>query len=491
MRRWMIPSLLDLLFLAVVVSLVAFTIGNGSKGLLQDAGTGVHIRTGEMILATGAVPQLDPFSFSKPAAPWYAWEWLADVLMALLYGSAGGLKGIILASAFALGGTVIASVLHMGYRGANAIAILVVMNAVMGAGSVHFLARPHLGTLLFLVCAFWLIDFDRSTPTRWLWALVPLTAVWANLHGGFAGLVITLAVVAAGTLCEGKWRAAGRYALVAASCLAASVLNPYGFQLLVHMQAYLRAGWIREIVLEFQAPRLETSQGMYYEALLFTGLVVAGRLAWKKRFAEALLIAAWGHASLLSVRHAPIFAFCVAPYLAEELTLIMRSAAEGARRSSVWRILNSVAESHTPGLRRVSILVPALMVAACVSNLGVDYPTDFPADRFPVVAVEKKAAALASRRHFSLDYWGDYMIWRLASNARVFFDGRTDYYGEEMSRDYMTLVNGTHGWEKVLAKYRIDAVMLPETCPLVESLRADKGWRLEFPEPGLAYLEKL
>ena len=36
--------------------------------------------TGEYILTHHAVPHHDLYSFSKPDAPWYAWEWLTDVI---------------------------------------------------------------------------------------------------------------------------------------------------------------------------------------------------------------------------------------------------------------------------------------------------------------------------------------------------------------------------------------------------------------------------
>ena len=50
----------------------------------------------------------------------------------------------------------------------------------------HFLARPHLYTLRSCspICL-WLLEADRRENTRWLWILIPVTALWTNLHGGF------------------------------------------------------------------------------------------------------------------------------------------------------------------------------------------------------------------------------------------------------------------------------------------------------------------
>src|SRR5580704_4025651 len=86
-HRWariLIPSLSDLFFLAILVWLFRSYGGAGGQGLLVDCDVGWHIRSGEYILDHHAVPHQDLYSFSKPNAPWYAWEWLTDVIDASL-----------------------------------------------------------------------------------------------------------------------------------------------------------------------------------------------------------------------------------------------------------------------------------------------------------------------------------------------------------------------------------------------------------------------
>jgi hypothetical protein len=79
--RALAPSMSDLFFIALVSWLFIFG-ASGWKSLLGDGDTGWHIRTGQYILAHHAVPTQDLFSFSRPGAPWFAWEWLTDVLYA-------------------------------------------------------------------------------------------------------------------------------------------------------------------------------------------------------------------------------------------------------------------------------------------------------------------------------------------------------------------------------------------------------------------------
>ena len=92
-RDWPLPSLSDAAFLIPI--LVLFWCTTGVGWLLTDSDTGWHIRTGEWILSNGRVPAVDIFSFTKPGSPWFAWEWLSDVLMAAVHHVAG-LRGIVL-----------------------------------------------------------------------------------------------------------------------------------------------------------------------------------------------------------------------------------------------------------------------------------------------------------------------------------------------------------------------------------------------------------
>src|SRR5947199_7359328 len=73
-----LPSLTDIAFLMPIFFM--FVKLGGARSFLGDGDTGWHVRTGEWILAHRQVPAIDIFSFSRPGAPWFAWEWLWDLL---------------------------------------------------------------------------------------------------------------------------------------------------------------------------------------------------------------------------------------------------------------------------------------------------------------------------------------------------------------------------------------------------------------------------
>src|SRR5437879_11776008 len=81
--RWLMPSVGDVIFIALL-GLLCFT--PLSVRLLGDAGIGWHIRTGQAIRATHAIPGADRFSSTMLDKPGFAWVSLEDSLV-------GGLDG--------------------------------------------------------------------------------------------------------------------------------------------------------------------------------------------------------------------------------------------------------------------------------------------------------------------------------------------------------------------------------------------------------------
>ena len=183
----------DLLFMS--------TGAHGWQSLLVDADVGWHIRTGEYVLDHHAVPQTDLYSFSKAGAPWYAWEWGSDVVDALLHRGAG-LKGVVLLSGVIIALFALTLVRRMVAKGTHLFVALALALFGIGSSSVHFLARPHVFTMLLLSISVWMIESDREKQSAKIWLLVPLTILWTNLHGGFLSLIAALGLTAAGMLVE-------------------------------------------------------------------------------------------------------------------------------------------------------------------------------------------------------------------------------------------------------------------------------------------------
>ena len=157
-----LPSFTDFAFLMPIVFL--FGRMSGLRDLLSDCDTGWHIRTGEWMLANHSVPSGDIFSFSKTGAPWFAWEWLSEVVFAWLYGR-GGLQAVVLLAILLLSLTFALLYRLVRRKSSPFVAIAVTMLAAAGS-SIHWLARPHLFTLLFLVLFYAALEEVRDGRTH-------------------------------------------------------------------------------------------------------------------------------------------------------------------------------------------------------------------------------------------------------------------------------------------------------------------------------------
>jgi hypothetical protein len=497
------PSISDLFFMALVSWLFIFG-ASGWKSLLGDGDTGWHIRAGQYILAHHAVPTVDLFSFSRAGAPWFAWEWLTDVMYAGLF-QMGGLKAIVLVSGLMIGLFATIVLRYTLWRGANVLVALFTTLLAAGAASMHFLARPHLFTLLLVPVCFWVLEADRREKTRWLWALIPVTALWTNLHGGFVIFLALIALLVAGSALEagfGKgtgdglgnglgWGNARRYGLLLLACSLASVINPYGIQLHIHIFEYLGADWIKNIVQEFQAPTFRNEGQLQYEALLLGGLILIGFLARQRRFTEALWILFLAHASLISVRHAPIYATVAAPFIACELSQWWSASAARMKKSQALRILHQMGTDLSPGFRRTSVWPAVFILALVLIDAPIKWPRDFPSEMFPTAMIHKHADLIASGRLLTTDQWGDYIIYSYYPRQRVFVDGRSDFYGETLANQYLHLLQGAYDWRAIMDRYGFEVALLPVNWPLSSLLKQDPSWRVVADDHSSVLFQRL
>jgi hypothetical protein len=477
------PSLSDCYFVALLAWL--FAAGAGWEGLLADGDTGWHVRTGDHIVETGSIPRRDLFSYTRPGEPWFAWEWLSDLILAWFHRQ-WGLPGVT-----ALAGVLIALAMlvlfrWMLWRGSNLFVALAVGLLAAGAASIHFLARPHVATLLLLPLSLWAVDRDLKRTDGRVWLLVPLSVLWTNLHGGFLALPATLAAVAAGLSLETlrrrpgerNWRRPLRYAWLTCACGLASLLNPYGPAWHVHVARYLNSDWIRNVVMEFRSPSFRTENQLQFEALLLGGLLVAGWRLAQGRIQESVPVVLWAHLALGSVRHAPLYALVAAPVVASALSELWEKWEAKAGRGSVAAVLGAVARDFGASRGRLTPWAAAGVAAVLWLTPDHKWPRDFPDHAFPTALVRSQASLLRQARVFTSDEWADYLIYRNWPGQRVFMDGRSDFYGPAIGDQYIALMQGQPGWERILARHGCDVVLVPARWPLAALLEADPGWRL-------------
>jgi hypothetical protein len=473
--RLPLPSFPDLLFVSLLA--VLFGRAHGLETLLTDGDIGWHIRTGEWILQSGSIPRHDLFSFSRPSAPWTAWEWLSDVAFAKLYGWHGltavcGVCGLVLC---------LASGILLSCLLARRVGLWLAAGATFAATSastIHYLARPHVFSILLFTAGLWVLDRDRRSHSRLLWLLTPLTALWCNLHGGFVLWLVVLWLLATASAFERDRAACARYSRLAAWCSVATLLNPYGWNLHRHIAEYLASPWIMQAVQEFQPPQIRAENMLVFAVLLVAAAALAARGAARGQWFEPLLVWALGLAALRSARHVPFFSVAAAVVVASECAEWWSAASARRPPRSTVRVLWEM------GLqlgRRSALTAWGLPLAAALFVFAIPAVSDFPAKRFPVRAVAAMDAVLAPAdtqpRILTSDQWGDYVIFRLYPRQHVFFDGRSDFYGEKLGADYQALLDASNRAREVLDRQRFDLALLPHEWALERVLEDDRGWK--------------
>lgn len=503
----LLPSLVDVAFLMPVVFL--FGRMDGLLSLLGDCDTGWHIRTGEWILAHHAVPYHDLFSYSKPDSVWYAWEWLADVIFAGL-NSIGGLATVSLFAVLLIA-VIFTLVFRLARRKSNPVLAVAVTVLVVAASSIHWLARPHLFTLLFAVIFLNALDRVRDGHTRvagipWLVLLPILTVLWTNLHGGFLVGVSMISVFGAAELLqillaaprEGRaagLERAGKYFLSALGCLAVSLLNPYTYHLHVHVWQYLRDPYQAEHIMEFLSVSFHHPIAIFFETMLAGGVLAGAWYARRGSYTEPLLFLLWAHAALLAARHIPIFMMVSAP-------MVAAAADAGLRRLptapvAAWlqqaamrinRLIRETSETDAIGRWHLASLAGVALVAALLyaPHPPKRFRAEFDPKRYPADAVSALGRYPAARV-FTFDQWGDYLIYRLYPRSRVFVDGRSDFYGDDFETKLLEVLNVSYGWDQTLARFGVDTVLMPPNSPLTGALKESSRWRVVY-DDGVALL---
>jgi len=495
-----LPSLTDLAFLMPLI----FIFGrlNGARALLGDGDTGWHVRTGQWILANHRVPYTDIFSFSRPGQPWFAWEWLSDVIFALLH-QRWGMAGVVLASLTLICLTSAALFRLVRRKCDNGLVAIAVTLLATGGCAIHWLARPHLFTLLFFVITLHIAARADEGRVKLLAWLVPMTLVWTNLHGGFFVVFLVLACYIASPLLnaaiEGNRRLRSDYLrstlpwiATFAACFAVTFVNPYGWNLHKHLLSYMNDPYQWQHILEFQSMNFHSPIVVFFEPLMFLAALTALWDAKNRRFADCLLNLGWLHLALIAQRNVPLFMIAAAPFVARAAGALMSAGDRGAqtnlapwlRSASGWWQESCAGFDANDRIARVH-LASALPLAAIAVLLLAPNPASakFVSTYDPAAYPDKAIPVLlsADTHHiFADDEWGDYLIYRLYPSKRVFVDGRSDFYGDEFGDRYTDLMGVKPGWEKTLDRYAIDTVVLSPKLALTSTLKISRDWRVTY-----------
>ena len=490
-RRILAP---DLAFCVSVVTLLyCVSFFNAPRALFRDSDTGWHIITGARIVNEHRLPHADPYSFTREGQPWVAWEWLSDATMGLAFLKAG-LPGVVWIFVLTIAAVTWLWFLLNWAVGGNFFVACLFAAPMLSTVNLHWLARPHIFSWLLLLAA--LCYFEKAPlqfRKRDAAILIAGSALWTNLHASFLLLPLVALIYSAShfarpliwhvdttlELAKGRW-----FLMAALLSAAATLLNPYGWNLHAHVARYLLDSDLIDRIGEFQSFNFHVAgAGQIVLALAFAG--IGGVLALlQRKLAHFLLAAVLITMSLRSARGLPIVALVLLPLANGAITDALRRAHD--LRLNLRHALNGFL-AYSDRLRLLDARFSGVAWAPAIAVLlffwlqapAIASHTGFPPDQFPVTAANELTLLPSNIRLLAPDKYGGYLIFRFAGERKVFFDGRSDFYGSAFMKQYIRLVEVRPGWQRQLNNFQFTHALLPSDYSLVPSLQ-QLGWKILF-----------
>ncbi|MCX7668592.1 MAG: hypothetical protein N2439_00780 [Anaerolineae bacterium] len=481
-----------------------------------------HVRTGQIIATTGQIPTTDLFTFTRAGETWINQAWLMQLFFYLVL-RVGGLPLVLFAHATVItAGYLLVELACLRAAAGRPRAAALATIAALAIGIVHWQVRPQSASYLGFGATVYILTRMRAGPTRLMWALPVVFALWVNAHGGFVfGLGLVLIYAAARVVSE--WlagRRAGREMLhllpAAALSIAALALNPGGpLQAVRYVFSFLASNPTIQKNLEFQPLSIREADGLIFFAVLLVTLALLWRRPHAARPEQIAILVIFGLAALYVRRIVPWYGMALAPTLA-----LAASALAAPSPTSPAPPAPSPSQSGDEGggktgggfgrrLRRpkppfaglpgregvggeargevpiLNYLVLAIMVFFLIVMSPWARPY-VPAPFSRAYVVEDFTSEEAARRICALGpttraymniHFASYLTWACPT-VPIFMDTRFELYPPAMWLDYIRIMNGLYDWEARLAKYGIDTLFIQKESEseLVAAAQASGRW---------------
>jgi hypothetical protein len=496
-----------------------------------------HLRNGQVVLESG-IPTADTLSATAAGTRWIMHEWLTEAAMYALYQGAGyGLLVALLAAISIATYALLYRVLRAAGAGPALAVALLAVRIVLEAPA--WGVRPQIITpFLFTVFVAVLWGYRHRTtaslpggagtgwqawigPDRRLWLLVPLTWLWANLHGSFIVGPMLLGVWLVGEALNGAlgWRQAPPLRPLLAVSVAGglvSLLNPNGLDLWLYPLTYAAGGGATNLLLyiqEWQPPDPRKLQTLPFLLTLLSLIAVAllrprasdppvapapdpPATAWGRRWAEHLLrgpVPVTGDAVLLlGMGLFLLMALQTMRLLSQWGTIWALGMAVLLPR--LWTALGRDRQGRTAPARGLFHLALAGGTLALLAGVLLTAPRAqlgpvASLDRFPAEAVAYLNAHpdLQTDHFYNTWEWGGYLLFAHRPDQRVFIDGRGDIYQGTVLNDYVASLSGGPDWPLAVQKYGLQGALVPRGSALARTI-AGSGWTQLCCDSGPALL---
>lgn len=455
-----------------------------------DTDTWWHLRTGAWIVEHGAVPMTDPFSHTRAGATWHIPGWIVQAPMYVLFNTFG-YAGLNLFTAVCV--TLTFAFVYQTCAGSPLLKAFVLVFAV-ASSAIYWSARPQIVSFLLAGAFVWILHDFRWQKRNRLWMLVPLMALWANAHGGFAIGFILLVLTTGGQvlswamrwwrtrqtgvaepIAEGDvdWRGVVWLMGIGLACAAAVSLNPSGPEMLLYPFKTVSIGVLQDFIQEWQTPNFHMREAQVFLWVLFAGVAALGLSLRRANVTDLLLFSGTAYLGFLAGRNVAVFSL-VAP------ALITRHLAWAWEE---WRG-RPLATTMRPGALPLNWAILVLVAVAALLKIALPLQTSVNeieiAKMVPVGAANHIRQTQPPGKLFNAYNYGAYLTWALYPDYPVYVDGRTDLYNDEFLREYLRAILGQAGYSAVLDKYGINVVLVEPASFLGQRLEQNPAWRVTY-----------
>jgi hypothetical protein len=364
-------------------------------------------------VASHGIPQHETLTVLAQGAHWVDQQWLAQLVFYEL-AQLGGLRLAVLLHLVLLVGAFGLGLAAARWRGATATAVFWIGLACVFLAPWGWQLRAQSFAYPLFVGTLWLLIADSRAPSRRVLLVLPLLALWGNLHGSVV-LGAALVALRGATILWERWRGrtsphwATRALLLAAAPLAVLV-SPYGVQLVGYYHRMLGSPLLSKFVQEWGATTPQKAWLFYGVALGTVWLL--GRAGKALTPFERLALLASVGAALTAIRHVVWF----------ELTaVVLLPVLLGAWKGSI-REPAAPSGSLTRWTGRISAAALVVTAVALLAPSSSRYESRVPAGASAAIARE---TADAGTRVFASETLADWLLWtRPSLRGRVAYDVR-------------------------------------------------------------------
>jgi hypothetical protein len=473
-----------------------------------------HLATGRQIIAQGAIPTLDSFSFTRAGEPFFNQGWLAQMFMYGVF-QLGGIPLILIVQALVVA-LAYGLLLRLCIRRSAAVqlSVALLLLTTMPLSFNNWIVRPQSYALPIFAAFLTILTEYRLGLSRRLWLLPALMALWVNVHGTFVLGLALIAITFVGAALKalrgpktndqrpttkdevtmahgdplfgpssfGPW-SLRPLVLWGALAAVATLLNPRGFAVIGYVRNLLGSNQVTSLVTEWAPPTIRDVDGTIFFVFLIGLIAVLVYARRRPDLTDMLLAGAFLWLALGAGRNIVWFGFVATPLLVVQAATLLPQprAARGVVGSPV---LNAVLVGML-GLLLAAAL-PWFKPALFPPSVGALLSADTPVDAVAFI----RAQPDRPRRLFHTEAAGSYLIWA-APEQPVFVDTRIELYPYEQWRDYINLGQGTDA-DALLKKYGIDALLLDvkRQKPLIELIRGSGAWVERYHDDGSVYFTR-